>query len=345
MTVEIGELAPGPAVDWDAYVEAHPRASVYHLSAFREFAERATGHRTCYLVARRGGAITGVLPMVELRSRLFGHFFVSMPWFNHCGLLADDIATTRGLAEAAAERVRRAGATHAEIRHLGPADGLDWPVKTHKDEMMLDLPSTPEALMAGFKSKLRSQIRRPEKDGVTARVGRGELLDDFYEVFARNMRDLGTPVYGRSFFADLLARFPDRTWIVACDLGGLPIGAGLLLGWRETLEIPWASTVREHNHLSPNMLLYWTALRHAVQSGFRRFDFGRSTPGEGTWKFKQQWGARPVPLHWYYYLREGGSLPELNPDNPKYQWAIRVWQRLPLPVTRLVGPHLVKNLP
>jgi FemAB-related protein (PEP-CTERM system-associated) len=330
--------------EWDAYVEAHPRAAVYHLSAFRGFVEAATGHRARYLTARRGGAIVGVVPLVELKSLIFGHYFVGLPYFNHCGILADDDEAARALAEAAATEARNVGASHLELRHLGPAS-LDWPVKTHKDEMFLALPDTPDALMAGFKSKLRSQIKRPMKDGVTARVGRGELLDAFYDVFAANMRDLGTPVYSRRFFAELFARFADRLWIVVCDLGPTPVAAGVLIGWRDTLEIPWASSLREHNKLSPNMLLYWTALKHAVERGFQRFDFGRSTPGEGTWKFKQQWGAEPVPLHWYYWLRDGGELPALNPDNPKYKLAIQVWQRLPLAVTKVVGPHLVKNLP
>ncbi len=331
--------------EWDAFVEGHPGASVYHLAGFRSFVEAATGHRTHYLEARRAGDLVGVLPLVELRSLVFGHYFVGLPYFNHCGVLAADDGARRALADAAAARVREVGATHLELRHLGPTSGVTWPAKTAKDEMFLDLPASADALMAGFRSKLRSQIKRPQKDGVTARVGRGELLDAFYHVFSRNMRDLGTPVYGREFFAALFARFADRLWITVCEFEGQPVAAGVLVGFRDTMEIPWASSLREHNRLSPNMLLYWTSLAHAIERGYRRFDFGRSTPGEGTWKFKEQWGAKPVPLHWYYYLRDGGALPELNPDNPRYRLAIQVWQKLPLAVTNLVGPHLVKNLP
>lgn len=336
---------PDGAAEWDAYVTARPAASVYHLSAFRGFIEAATGHRTHYLEARRAGALAGVLPLVEMKSWLFGHYFVALPYFNYCGILADDDAARRALAEAAAREARSARASHVELRHLGEASGLDWPVKSVKDEMFLSLPASPEALLAGFKAKLRSQIKRAQSNGLVARIGRAELLDAFYHVFSRNMRDLGTPVYGRQFFAELFARLPQQLRIVVCELEDAPVAAGVLIGWRDTLEIPWASSLRPYNHLAPNMLLYWTALKHAIEHGYARFDFGRSTRGEGTWRFKEQWGARPVPLQWHYFVRDTGPLPEISPRNARYELAIRVWQKLPLAVTNLVGPRIVNNLP
>jgi len=339
------ERTPEAEAEWDRYVAGNPTAAVYHLSGFRSFIETATGHRARYIYARRAGTICGVLPLVELKTRLFGHYFVSIPYFNHCGILADDDAARQALAAEAARQVEGAGASHVEIRHIGAAAGIDWPVKTTKDQMILPLPETADALLAGFRSKLRSQVRRPQKEGVAAQVGGIDLLDGFYAVFARNMRDLGTPVYGRNFFAELFARFPDRLWIVQCELGRLPVAAGVLIGWRDTIEIPWASSLREHNSVGANMLLYWTALQHAIRLGYRKFDFGRSTRGAGTWKFKEQWGARPVPLHWYYYMRDGKAMPEINPENPRYRLAINVWRKLPLAVTNRVGPYLVKNLP
>jgi serine/alanine adding enzyme len=336
---------PEAEAEWDAYVGSHADAAVYHLAAFRAFIESATGHVAHYTEVRDAGRLAGVLPLVELKSRLFGHYFVSLPYFNHCGLLADNDAAREALADAAAQSVRSAGAAHVELRHLGPASSIAWAEKTTKDEMILALPATADILMASFRSKLRSQIRRPQKEGVTAHIGGAELLDQFYHVFARNMRDLGTPVYGRSFFAELFTRFAARLSITLCELRGAPVAAGMLIGWRDTIEIPWASSLREYNHVSPNMLLYWASLQHAIERGYRRFDFGRSTRGAGTWKFKEQWGARPTPLHWYYFMRRGDALPELNPDNAKYRLAINVWRRLPLAVTNCVGPYLVKNLP
>lgn len=338
-------LAPAAEAAWDAFVASRPEASVYHRSVYRSIVAEGTGHSAQLLRATRRGEVVGALPLVHLKSVLFGSYFVSLPYFNHCGVLAADADVRRALLDAAADRARWVNASHVELRHLGPVEDVIWPAKTHKVEMLLDLPGSPGALWEAFKPKLRAQIRRPRKAGLYARLGGLERLDDFYAVFARNMRDLGTPVYSPGFFRAFLRHQPQNTRVAVIYRGGAPVGAGLVVSDGRTLEIPWASTLREANVDSPNMLLYWTLLEHAIETGHARFDFGRSTPDEGTFHFKRQWGATPVPLHWYYWLAEGGPLPELNPKNPKYEAAIRLWRRLPVAVTRVLGPPLVKNLP
>ena len=211
--------------------------------------------------------------------------------------------------------------------------------------MQLQLPNTTDALFKSFDAKLRSQIRRPTKEGMIARVGGVEELDAFYEVFSTNMRDLGTPVYSKVFFKNILAGFAGMSWVCTVYQGPTAVASGLLLGFKDMLEIPWASSLSAYNRFSPNMLLYWTVLQFACERGFKIFDFGRSTSGEGTYRFKEQWGARPVPLYWYYWLREGGPLPELNPKNQKFRAAIAAWKQLPVAVTRWIGPSIVRNLP
>ncbi len=196
-----------------------------------------------------------------------------------------------------------------------------------------------------FNAKLRNQVRKAVKSGLSVAVGGRELLTDFYTVFVRNMRDLGTPVYAEKFFAEVLRVFPSDARIIAVYLEGRPVAAGLIIWFRETVEIPWASSIRDYNQFCPNNLLYWMALQYAVIHGFKRFDFGRSTSGEGTYRFKEQWGAKPVQLNWQYLLSEGREMPELNTRNPKFEMAISVWKKLPLTVTRALGPHIVKNLP
>lgn len=345
--IVVDELPRTPDAEaaWDAFVGAQPTASVYHRAIYRRVIGEATGHEVQLLRATAAGRTVGVLPLVHLRSALFGNYFVGLPYFNHCGVLAVDDTARDALLEAATDRARWVNATHIELRHLGPVEGHPWQGRSTKVEMFLDLPASPGALWQQFRPKLRAQIRRPTKAGLYARIGDVTLLDDFYSVFSRNMRDLGTPVYAPGFFRAFLRHQPERTRICVVYRSGRPVGGGIVVGDRDVLEIPWASTIREANPDSPNMLLYWKLLEYAVEAGYRRFDFGRSTPGEGTFAFKRQWGAEPVPLHWYYWLRDAGPLPELNPKNPKYQLAIRAWQHLPLPVTRLLGPHLVKNLP
>jgi FemAB-related protein (PEP-CTERM system-associated) len=332
-------------IEWDRYVLRHPEASGYHLSGWRRVIEEVFGHQTYYLMAKSpDGNVQGILPLVLLSSRLFGRFLVSMPFLNYGGALSSSAEAQQALLDTAVDTGKKNGASHIELRHLNQVE-IEWSSKRHKVSMHLDLPSEFEILWKGFSSKLRSQIRRAQKEGMSVQVGGGEVLDPFYEVFSRNMRDLGTPVYSRNFFKAILRHFPKEAHIAVVSLGKQPLAAGFLCEFRETIEIVWASSDRRYNRLAPNMLLYSAVLEYACKEGFRRFDFGRSTPGSGTYRFKEQWGAKPVPLHWYYWLKEGGSLPELSPANKKFQLAIALWRRMPLSLSRWLGPRIVKNLP
>jgi FemAB-related protein (PEP-CTERM system-associated) len=338
----------GSALDrdsWDAYVRATSESSLYHLHGWGEVIEETFGHRPIYLTARStAGKIVGVLPLAQLRSRVFGRMLVSLPFFNYGGICGDTEEVRHGLFDAAIAVAKDGGSDFLEIRHED-----DWrqdlPRKTSKVAMRLPLPPTAEELWKGLGSKLRNQVQRPRKEGMTAIVGREERLDDFYSVFAANMRDLGSPVYPKVFFQNILRKFPDRTWIAAVYLDKEPVAVGFLAGFKDRLEIPWASSLKAYNRLSPNMLLYWTCLEFACGSGYSVFDFGRSTPGEGTFRFKEQWGARPQTLYWYYWLRNGGAIPQFDPQSPKYRAAVETWKRLPLGVTRWLGPSIRKYIP
>jgi FemAB-related protein (PEP-CTERM system-associated) len=211
--------------------------------------------------------------------------------------------------------------------------------------MILDLVGNEDTQWNGFNAKLRNQIRKAQKSGLRFAIGQGELLDGFYEVFARNMRDLGTPVYAKNFFQHVLTSFPDCTRVLAIYYEQRMIAAGIAIWFRDVIEIPWASSVGDYKALCPNNMLYWEAIKFAISSGFKKFDFGRSTPNEGTFNFKKQWGALPVQLYWQYLLDDGQAIPHLSPSNPKYRAAIRVWQNLPVPVTKLLGPLIVQNIP
>jgi serine/alanine adding enzyme len=340
----VEDVGASERADWDDFVRAAPGAELYHDYRWRSLIHTVFGHESLYLIARDGRrAVRGVLPLVRLRSRLFGDFLVSVPYFNYGGILADSAAAAQALAAAAAQRAAQLGAGHVELRHRDRLR-LEWPAREDKVTMLLELPESEEALLKSFSAKLRSQIRRPTKEGATVRQGGAELLPDFYAVFARNMRDLGTPVYPRAFFDAIFAAFSTQARAFVVDLGGKPVAAGIVLTHRTTAEIPWASSLREANRSGANMLLYGSVLRDAIERGCRRFDFGRSTRDSGTYRFKQQWGAQPQQLRWHYWLA-GGELPRLTPSNPKYQAAIALWRKLPLPVANWLGPRIVKNLP
>lgn len=341
-------IVADPSVDaslWDAYANASPGSSLYHLHGWKDVIEKTFGHRTIYLAARADATrLVGILPLAELKSPLFGRMLVSLPFFNYGGVCADDESIRDALLDAAVDVAKEGKASFLEVRQEEDWT-LDLPRKTSKVSMRLPLPESLEALWKGLGAKLRNQVQKPRKEGLTAVVGREELLDDFYQVFAVNMRDLGTPVYPAAFFRNILGRFPDRTWIAAVYKDRVPLAAGFLAGFKDRLEIPWASSLREYNRLSPNMLLYWTCLEFACAKGYDSFDFGRSTVGESTYRFKEQWGARPHQLYWYYWMRNGGSIPQVNPANPKYRAAIAAWQRMPVGLTRWIGPKIVKYIP
>lgn len=331
---------------WDAYVRGSSETSCYHLSRWKEVIEQSFNHRCPYLLSEDGaGAINGILPLVQLKSALFGNFAVSLPYFNYGGACADSEEARRELLAAAVEHAASCRAKHIELRHSRPLD-IGWRVKNSKVVMLLSLPQRAEQLWRDFPSKLRSQIQKPIKEGMYARLGREDSLEDFYRIFSVNMRDLGTPVYSKEFFRNILRSFPSSSWIFTIGTPERrPVAAAFLLGFKNTLELPWASSLRAFNRHGPNMLLYWSVLKFACDRGFGMFDFGRSTPGEGTYRFKEQWGAKPVPLYWYYWMNKMKDLPELNPRNPKYRMAIHLWKRLPVGLTRLIGPAIVKNLP
>jgi serine/alanine adding enzyme len=306
--------------------------------------ERAFGHETRYLVAEaEDGAPAGVLPLVVFRSRVFGRFVVSLPFLNYGGVLASSPGAGQALLEAAVREARLAGASSLELRHTVQV----FPhlqARRHKVAMVLGLEPTADAQWRAIDRKVRNQVRKAEKSGLQVVQGSAELLDAFYQVFAHNMRDLGTPVYGIRWFREILAAFPASTRVFVVYAGDRPVAASLVLWHRSSLEVPWASSLRAFNPQCPNVLLYWEMLRFGCERGFRRFDFGRSTPGEGTFHFKRQWGAEPQPLVWEYWTA-GGPLPELNPANPRFGLAIAAWRRLPLPVANLLGPRIVRSIP
>jgi FemAB-related protein (PEP-CTERM system-associated) len=329
---------------WEAFVSSRADAVAYHQWRWRAVFEDAFGHETAYLLARRQGTVAGVLPLVLFRSAFFGRFAVSLPFVNYGGVLAEDDVVARALLERAEELATGRGLSHIELRHLDQHfEGL--PSKRHKVAMRLDLAPDVTTAWEALDRKVRNQVRKAEKSEMAVESGGAELLPQFYGVFARNMRDLGTPVYARRFFDEVFRQFPGEARVFLVRHTSGVAAAGISYRYRETIEVPWASSLKEFRTLAPNTLLYWHLIRHAIEQGARKFDFGRSTPNEGTYRFKEQWGARPSPVCWEYRLLRGTALPDQSPKNPKFQAAIAIWKRLPLGVTTTLGPRIVRSIP
>jgi FemAB-related protein (PEP-CTERM system-associated) len=329
---------------WDAYVSKHPEATQYHRYEWPMVISRSFGHRPMSLVATESDRVVGVLPLVAMRTWFFGHFFVSLPFVNYGGVLADDEDTERALWERAVELARDEGAAYLESRHFHPHD-FATKRRSHKVTMILSLEGSVESQWKGFDAKLRNQIRKAERSDLTVRMGGSEDVAHFYAVFARNMRDLGTPVYSRRFFEEVVSSFPESARVCTLWHGTTVVAGAIALTHRDTVEVPWASSRRDYRSMCPNNLLYWELMKDAIGRGLKNFDFGRCTPNGGTFHFKKQWGAQPQPLVWEYWVKDDQALPDLSPQSAKYRGVVQVWRHMPLTLANRLGPPLAQGIP
>ncbi|WP_152971979.1 GNAT family N-acetyltransferase [Desulfatitalea tepidiphila] len=373
---------------WDQYVAGHPMSHAYLTSHWQKIITSAYGYTSYALAAVSNDPhpapgqvesnLKGLLPLVHLRSPLFGNRLVSMPYFDHGGILSDTEETERQLIQAAVRLGQTLRVKRIELRQLyklntlengvasatnhpvswgkfinAPADGqmppeASWTLKCHKARMVLHLPRSAEELMKSFKSKLRSQINRATKAGLRASVGGVELFGDFYHVFSNNMRDLGSPVHNKALPRSVMDYLPNQAWIVVVYKADTPVAASLMAGFKDVMINPWASALREFSKDSPNMLLYWHMLEFAADKGYRFFDFGRSTPGEGTYRFKTQWGAQPQPMYWYTIWLDEGKMHQSGPleqeNGKRREMVASLWSRLPVAISRIVGPMIRKHI-
>jgi serine/alanine adding enzyme len=297
------------------------------------------------LEARVGTTTVGLLPLMFVRSVLFGRFLIGLPYLNYGGIMTDDPAIARQLIDRAMELADKLDVRFLELRHESHCDHPGLVTRSgSKVHMRLGLPATPGQLWDQFSAKVRNQVRKGTKSELTVVWGGEERLSDFYEVFSQNMRDLGTPVFSRRLFLEIIWQFPDRAEFCVVRAGATPVAAALLLhGWGIT-EVPSASSLRQYSYTCANMFMYWKVLERAAERGQAVFDFGRSSPESSTYRFKQQWGAIPFPAEWQHYVRHG-SASDMRPDNPQYERMIRIWKRLPVGLTRWIGPMIVRGIP
>lgn len=336
------ERFQGSSEEWDGFVRGQRGWTHFHLYGWRTIYERVYGHECLYYAARGGdGTLAGVLPLVRVRSLLFGHYLVSLPFVNYGGPLGNEGAVQSLIREAVVQ-ADRDGVKLLEVRNRGPL-GVDLPVSHRKITVVLDLPAgSPEQLFKHFDAKLRNQIRRPQKEGVTVRFG-VDQVGAFFQVFAVHMRDLGTPTQSRRLFDAIAEVFPDA-WFGCAYLGEMPIACGAGFRWDNEFEMTWASSLYAYNKIAPNMLLYWSFMERAITEGVTLFNFGRCSPGVGTHRFKRQWGSRDEQLSWYQHAR-GQSVSTPSPDDGAYSWGPRLWRHLPLPVATALGPWIVRSIP
>ncbi len=306
---------------------------------------RGLKHRPYFLEVVEGEQTRGFLALAYIKSFLFGRFLVSLPYLNYGGVVAENEAVAELLIDKAAELADQLNVRYLELRHQHP---VKHPALTQsrkdKVHMHLTLPATPGQLWDQVSAKVRNQVRKGQKQNFTVVWGKEELLGDFYRVFSENMRDLGTPVFSKNLFRKFLQTFPERAELNVVRDGNKPIAAAFLTHGLGISEVPSASSLRSYNPTCVNMLMYWHLLERTIQRGNRVFDFGRSSEESNPFRFKKQWGAEPVSAEWQYYVRQG-DVTDTRKENPRYERFIRLWKRLPLRLTRLIGPAIVRGIP
>ncbi len=333
--IDVRPLTASDATAWDSYVLARPGSHFAQRTAWRTLTSEFFGVEARWWMAHDAAEqIVGVLPLFRGKDTLF-----SAPG----GLLAEDDVAAAALIEHARADVAREGLRWLELRDQARA----WPGLATNPEhatLVLELADDADAQWKRFDAKLRNQIRKAEKSGLHCTRGRDQV-DAFHRVFSENMRDLGTPAMEVRYFARALALYGDDADLLVVWLGDRPIGGMFTVAHGATITDPWASSLRRFFALCPNNLLYWEAVRGAIAAGARRFDFGRSQPGAGTYRFKVQYGAAPQPLAYQYALGTAQEVPTLAAQKSSLDLAVRIWQRLPLAVTRAVGPRARRLFP
>jgi FemAB-related protein (PEP-CTERM system-associated) len=329
---------------WREYIDSRSLASFYHRPEWKEVVENSFGHRGYYLMAMNDRGAVGILPLVHLKSMFFGSMLCSMPFLNYGGIVADDAEAEEALCDEAGRLMKEVGAGYVELRQQRRISaGL--PSAEHKVGMYLDLDPDPEVILGRLQRRHRREVRSSLKNDLEIRFGGAELVEDFYALLSRGWRDLGTPIYGRGFFENILAAFGRSVEISVVYHRNVPVATAFVAFFGDAVEGMWSYSLKEYAGLKVNYFLYWQLIKRACDKGYARYHLGRSTVDSNGQRYKAKWGASPRQLYWEYVVNGVGRIPELNVANPRYRLAIGLWRKLPLALTRAAGPYLAKGIP
>ncbi|MEJ2612887.1 MAG: FemAB family PEP-CTERM system-associated protein [Candidatus Thiodiazotropha sp.] len=331
--------------DWNNYLLSASEANFYQRFEWQQLNQDHFGHQIFSILSRGDAGVEGVLPLVFIKSRLFGRIFCSMPFVNFGGVCANSDDIEKKLLEKAIQLSDQHQVDYLEMRST-KSSVLDLPESTRKVSMSIKLDEDHDKLWSAFKSKHRTNIRRVYKNDIQVVSGHAELLDDFYLVMSHSWRDLGTPFYKKRYFKKLLDLFgKEDIKIFVAYRGGEPICVALNGYYKKTVEGMWMGTILEHRHLQPTYALYWEMIKDSCENGYVDYHLGRSTADSSGEAFKKKWNAEMTQLYWQYYIPGNGEIPQLNVDNAKYKLAIDIWKRLPLSIVGRIGPLISKSIP
>lgn len=327
--------------EWDAFVEACPEASFFHKAGWKRVVEQALGHPQTFLYAEESGRIVGVLPLGQVKSLLFGNALISSPFCVYGGVAAESPEARQALEEHAVHMARQLQVDYLEFRNR-IATGSGRPTKSLYVTFRKILDPDPDQNMNAVPRKQRAMIRKGIAAGLSSVIDTG--VDRFYDAYAESVRNLGTPVFPKRLFILLKQVFGEACEILTVEYQGRPVASVMNFYFRNEVLPYYGGGIEQARDLKANDFMYWEVMRRAVAKGVRVFDFGRSKEGTGSYRFKTHWGFEPEPLPYEYELVRAGKMPDINPLNPKYRLFVAAWRHLPVPVSKLVGPWIARNL-
>lgn len=340
--IVVRRYTPADKTRWDEFVTRCPKATFFHLSGWKDIIEGVFHHRAHYLVAQRGDMIVGVLPLAQMRSVVFGHALVSLPFCVYGGCAATEPEALAKLHTHAVKLAERLNADHLELRNVESRE----PTWAHQDlyaTFRREILPEVEANMLAIPRKQRAMVRKGIKAGLASEIDGS--VERFFALYADNMHRHGTPPFAKHYFSELKRVFEANCEVLTVvDASGKPVSGVLSFYFRDEVLPYYAGDVAEARDLAANDFKYWEVMRRACERGLRVFDFGRSKRGTGSFDFKRNWGFEARTLYYEYKLLRGERVPENNPLNPKYQLAIHAWRKLPRPLVNWLGPHIVRNL-
>lgn len=339
----VREFSEGDSEAWDAFVNTSDEATFFHRAGWRKVIQDSFGHACPFLIAETDGGIDGVLPLVEIKSFLFGHALISNGYSVCGGPIARSEEARQALTEEAIKRLKQSGADYLEFR-CPEKEAAGWATKRDlyaafswviEEDEGANLKQIPRKQRAVLRKALKNELR----------VEFDESIDTLYPLYALSVRNLGTPVFSRKYFENLHREFGGDCRIVSVYApDGQPLSSVMNFYFKDQVLPFYTGAHPLARRLGASDVQYWYTMRDAVQRGLKVFDFGRSKVGTGPFNFKKNWGFKPEPLTHQFYLPDGGDLPNVNPTNPKYRLFIEVWKRLPLPIANTIGPWIVRGI-
>ena len=341
--MRVEKLSIGKESLWDDYVDQHPEATFFHKSGWKRVIMDSMNHEAHYLMAVDDNKLIGIYPLFILSTGLFGKMGVSLPFVNYGGILSDNIEVEKLLLNEAEAIGRETGCRYIELHQRSPLkSGL--PTSQHKVASLIPLQGGADEVFMKLHHNVRNKIRKSKKNGVTVQKGM-EYLTDFYHIYSRNLRDLGTPVLTKRFFEHVVDIFPEQAVIYRATRQGKTIGAKITLMDQKTCYFEWSASLRESLKYAPVHAMNWAAIEDACAEGCHQIDFGRSTAESSHQKFKKYWGVESYKMPWAYQLLNCNEIPGLNKENSKFSLPISLWKKLPLSLSRILGPPIARRLP